>query len=473
MNTKKGMFWFRRDLRLKDNIGLRMARDAVDCLYGVFVIDPDHSSWPHRCGDRFNFKIKAVKKLREKIRDCGGELYIRHGDQPAKLEKLHRQLKVDYLFYNNCYEPYERRRDNRVNSKLEKIGVKIKRSKDQVIHEKKEILTGKETPYRVFGYYKRKWKTHPKPEVAAAVQKFEKDQKVDPGEILSTEEIGLESRLENTGEDPFREASLLVDEFMDNKILSYDENRDYPARRGTSRLSVYLRFGVISPRKIYFAARQAKEENRKFDGPETFIEELIWRDFYHQLLYNFPEVAENNFKSKYDSVQWEGNDEWLEAWKEGRTGYPIVDAAMRQLNRTGWMHNRLRMITAMFLTKDLLTHWKKGEKYFMNRLLDGDTAANNGGWQWSASTGADAAPYFRIFNPVTQSEKYDPRGDFIRAYCPELAGLNNKIIHAPFEAADNKLAAAGVKLGENYPRPVVDHAYRRQVARDRFELVAG
>ncbi len=469
MSRAKGLFWFRRDLRLEDNIGLKKARDQVDHLYAVFIVDPHHADWSHSCGDRFAFKMKAVEELREKIRSAGGELYLRRGEQATELSRLQRRLGVDYLFYNNCYEPYERRRDRAVNSKLQSAGVKIKTYKDQVFHEKKEILTGKKTPYRVFGYYKKKWKSEGKEQPAPTVQKFEKDPAVEAGEIPTAETVGLERRLDSTGEDLHREASLLLDEFLEGGLLTYHKTRDYPARRGTSRLSAYLRFGILSPRKIYYAAREARENNPDLEGPETFIEELIWRDFYHQLLFNFPEVAENNLKTKYDSLNWEENSQWLAAWKEGRTGYPLVDAAMRQLNRTGWMHNRLRMISAMFLTKDLFIHWKEGEKYFMNCLLDGDTAANNGGWQWSASTGADAAPYFRIFNPVTQSEKYDPEGEFIRNYCPELAGLDSETIHAPFAATEEELASAGVKLGENYPRPIVDHSRRRAVAQERFE----
>ncbi|MGM0381201.1 MAG: cryptochrome/photolyase family protein [bacterium] len=469
MSIETGLFWFRRDLRLTDNRGLRRARDRVDRLFAVFVVDPNHSSWAHSCGDRFNFKMQAVKSLRQKIRDRGGELYIRRGKHRKQLKKLAKKLKIDYLFYNNCYEPYERQRDERVNSALEEPGVEVKTCKDQVIHEKKEILTNNKTPYKVFGYYKKKWKEREKPGPVASVQDIEANKEVEPGDIPAAGQVGLGINLENAGRDPYRQAELLRDEFMGDKIVNYEKNRDFPARRGTSRLSPYLRFGLLSPRTLYHQAKNLKEEVEETAGAETFIEELIWRDFYHQLLYNFPEVAEENFKSDFDSVEWEENEEWFRAWREGQTGYPIVDSAMRQLNKTGWMHNRLRMISAMFLTKDLLLHWKKGEKYFMNRLLDGDTAANNGGWQWSASTGADAAPYFRIFNPVTQSRKYDPEGKFIRAHCPELEGLKGDVLHAPFAASKEELDRAGVNLGENYPQPIVDHAERREIAKERFK----
>ncbi|MFB6345325.1 MAG: deoxyribodipyrimidine photo-lyase, partial [bacterium] len=365
----------------------------------------------------------------------------------------------------------ERDRDDETSGQLENNGITVSTHKDHVLHEKREILTNDGTPYKVFTYYARKWRNRPSPEPVDTVSRIETC-RLDPGTIPDADDLGLETTLSDPRWTPETSAARSRwDQFLSDDLINYHENRDFPARQSTSRLSPYLRFGLISPRRLREDCEEFYRSNELTDGVETFVDELIWRDFYHQVLYNFPSVTDENFLSKYDDLKWEDHPDWLQAWKEGRTGIPIVDAAQRQLNRTGWMHNRLRMITASFLTKDCFIHWKQGEAYFMNQLLDGDTAANNGGWQWAASTGTDAAPYFRIFNPYSQSEDYDPDGKFIRRYCPELRDLEGSDLHRPHEADDATLGEAGVTLGENYPHRILDHSARRENALEKFNAI--
>lgn len=464
------LFWFRRDLRTRDNVGLMRARERATRLLTIFTIDPSHSDWKHRCGDRLHFKLESIQSLRGKIRDQGGNLLVRLDSPGTVIPHICNREDVDSVFWNRCYEPYERKRDDKVRSALDEIQCSYKTFKDQVIFEKKEILTNKSSPYKVFTHYANKWKSRPKPESVDEVFEFGEPNNVPPGDIPSVKKVGLERHLESIDWEPDQDAAhTRWHSFKENKIENYETDRNFPARHGTSKLSPYLRFGLISPRKLVYDSREEIKNGKSKEDVETFIEEIIWRDFYQQILYNFPHVVDENFKPKYDELEWENHPKWFEAWKNGRTGYPIVDAAMRQLNQIGWMHNRLRMIVASFLTKDCFIHWKKGEKYFMNRLIDGDTGSNNGGWQWASSTGTDAAPYFRIFNPISQSEQYDPEGEFIRNYCPELESLDNDNIHAPFQAEASALNDAEVKLGEDYPKPILDHQERRKIALEKFE----
>lgn len=470
----RGLFWFRRDLRLTDNVGLRKARDGSGELLLLYVVDGSHKHWKHRNGDRLRFKLNAVKSLRQNLRELGGDLLVRTGNPTEVMTEICGKADVDSVFWNHGYEPYERRRDRGVTEGLNQNGINVSTFKDHVIHEKNEILTNDGNPYEVFSYYAQKWRSRPSPRPAKPVTNVEVPEDLEAGDVPSVQELGLETTLEHRNWIPEQPAAQhRWENFLDNGIHDYHVNRDYPARDGTSRMSPHIRFGLIGPRRLLQDCREAYSEHDESDGVKTFVKELIWRDFYHQVLYHHPSVTEGNFKSKFDSLDWEDHPEWLNAWKSGQTGIPIVDAAMRQLNRTGWMHNRLRMIVASFLTKDCLIHWKNGETYFMNRLLDGDTAANNGGWQWAASTGTDAAPYFRVFNPYSQSRSYDPAGRFIRRYCPELEKLDDEEIHEPHRLDDSRLEKAGVFLGKTYPEPILDHSKRREHALKTFERVDG
>lgn len=467
---KKGLFWFRRDLRLEDNVGLKMLRDQADDLFVCYIVDNSPRCWKWGCGDRFEFKMDCVKGLRADVEAAGGQLIIRRGKPVEELIRLVRELEVESVAWNRSYEPYERQRDNRAEKELKEIGIEVQTWKDQVIFEKEEILTNSGTAYKVFTPYSSSWKVKQKPESVSPVENIESAEAPGLEQLPTAEEMGLSTYLSDfdwSGES--EEAQRRWDEFRDNQLENYHISRDYPAEAGTSRISPYLRFGAISIRKLYHDCKEQFGAPQNNEGVETFVDELIWRDFYQQIIYNYPHVVEKSFKEKYREVKWEENEIWFKRWCEGRTGYPIVDAGMRQLNETGWMHNRLRMIAAMFLTKDLLIDWRKGEKYFMNRLIDGDVASNNGGWQWSASTGADGAPYFRIFNPISQGEKYDPKGEFVSCWCPELGALEADEIQRPFELEGKRLKEAGIELGEDYPEPIVDHGVRREIALERFE----
>ncbi len=462
------LFWFRRDLRVEDNVGFYHAAKSGTVI-PVYLVDPTHDHWPHRCGDRLHFKLQCVASLREDIRSRVGELYVRIGHPSELLPELADRLNAGAVFWNRCYEPYEIERDEMARASLQRTGVDVHTYKDQVMFEEREILTEEGSPYQVYTYYAKKWKEREKPKSVSDVSNPGAVAEVDSGDIPDVAELGLERRLSSLNWEPDRSSAIdRFDAFLTNSIQRYHEDRDYPAREGTSGMSPYLRFGLVSVRELYELCFEHRTDPEN-PGIDTYIEELIWRDFYHQILFHFPNVVHQNFRSKYDDLAWEDHPDWFDAWKCGRTGFPIVDAAMRQLNTTGWMHNRLRMIVAQFLTKHCLIHWKKGERYFMNRLIDGDTAANNGGWQWSASTGTDAAPYFRMFNPIAQSEEYDPDGAFIQSYCPELADLPDDLIHAPFDADSDRLAESGVKLGESYPEPLFDHRVRRNHAIEVFK----
>lgn len=467
--ANRGLFWFRRDLRRQDNVGLKNARDECEELFTLFVVDDSHTNWPRRCGTRLQFKLDCVQSLRDEIRECGGELIVREGDPEKLVARIASEIGVEKVYWNRTYEPYERKRDDLAQENLSGMGIDTETFKDQVMFETDEILTNGGTPYKVFTPYSDKWKALSKPDPVRTIDQFQSPE-LPSGTIPTARDLGVPPEIDEIEWDPSRSAAVnCLQRFLEESVEEYDRMREYPGTDGTSKLSPYLRFGLLSVREIISSCRDVFRDTHETDGIETFIEEIIWRDFYHQVLYHNPHVVNENYDEKYDSLDWNENEQWLDAWKRGKTGYPLVDAAMRQLNRTGWMHNRLRMLVAVFLTKHCLIHWKKGERYFMNRLVDGDTAANNGGWQWSASTGTDAVPYFRTFNPITQSEKYDPNGDFIRKYCPELESLDTSQIHAPFECDKKSLKNQGVELGSDYPKPILDYDDRRRIAEETFK----
>lgn len=395
---------------------------------------------------------------------------MRHGDPVAEVPRLARELQVDSVHANRDYEPQAIRRDAAVAQTLAQDGIAFRDYKDQVIFEKDEVLTQAGTPFSVFTPYKNAWLKRLLP-ADLAVNTPQLDALAAPdfsSAIPSLEALGFEAS--NLAELKFplgiSGAQILFEDFQE-RIASYKEARDFPAVKGVSYLSTHLRFGTISIRQL--AAFAYAQGGR---GAETWLSELIWREFYMMTLWHRPDVVEHCFKPEYDALVWDEDEALFEAWCEGRTGYPIVDAAMRQINQSGYMHNRLRMIVASFLTKDLGISWQRGEAYFAVHLNDFELASNNGGWQWAASTGCDAQPYFRIFNPVTQSEKFDPQGKFIRRYLPELAKVPDNFIHAPWTMKPAAAEACGFVLGRDYPGPVVDHALARERTLARFKAVS-
>jgi deoxyribodipyrimidine photo-lyase len=411
------VFWFRRDLRLADNAGLYHALKENTNVLPVFIFDTEILEKLENKEDRrVDFIHKSLQLLKSQLEELGSSLLILHGNPVAIYKKIHPKS----VYANHDYEPYARKRDSDVKDILEEKGSVYKTFKDQVIFERDEVLKDDGKPYTIFTPYSRKWK--------ATLTKFhlksyptEKNfanlLHINPLPLPSLEEIG------------FKETNASFPErIVKSSIIDlYDKQRNFPAIRGTTQLSVHLRFGTVSIRKL---AQVALKKN------EVWLNELIWRDFYHMILWHFPHVETKAFKPPYNRIEWRNNPEEFNAWCEGRTGYPIVDAGMRELNTTGFMHNRVRMIVASFLTKHLLIDWRWGEAYFAKKLLDFDLAANNGGWQWAAGSGCDAAPYFRVFNPQLQTEKFDPKLVYILKWVPELNTTT-------------------------YPLPIVDHKFAR------------
>ncbi|CAN5426334.1 deoxyribodipyrimidine photo-lyase [soil metagenome] len=489
------LVWFRRDLRAYDNAALYHALKAARKLYCVFVFDR-HILDPLleeglNADRRVEFIHGSVAELNDALNALGREhcvdgvrLLVLHDHADTAVPKLADALHVQAVYANHDDEPQALERDAKVRGRLADLGIALHTSKDHVIFERSEVVSQSGKPYSVFTPYKKAWldKVDPFYLSAYPVEKHAAALAEPPvhkahGTLPTLESMGFEkSNLEELKIKPGSTAGhALLADFM-QRIDDYGQTRNFPSVKGPSYLSVHLRFGTVSIREL---ARQAwtrviDAPMHRAPGAGTWLSELVWRDFYHQILHFHPHVVGHAFKPDYDHIRFlhgKHAQELFEAWCEGRTGYPLVDAAMAQINHSGYMHNRLRMVTASFLIKDLGIDWRWGERYFARALNDYDLAANNGGWQWASSSGCDAQPYFRIFNPVTQSEKFDADGAFIRRYLPQLAKLSNKLIHAPWMASPIELAAAGIELGRDYPRPIVDHAEARDRTLERYSVV--
>ncbi|MDE1171860.1 MAG: deoxyribodipyrimidine photo-lyase [Verrucomicrobium sp.] len=437
---KTALVWFRRDLRVADNTALHAAGRDFDRVYGLYVFE-DRELKDSRAGaPRLHFILESLDSLGKNLAERGSQLLWRRGVAEEEVLQAVRETGAEAVYYNFDGEPGGCARDKRVRAKLRAQGVLPRAWKDDVLHDGREVLKADGKPYVVFTPYSRAWRALPK-EAPLPAPRFRQPAGPLPEEPLPTlAELGFTleadpARLAFQGGE--RAGRDRLKAFAAGPLLRYGSLRDFPAADGASRLSAHLTVGTLSPRTVYAKAMEARAAHpRAGEEVDTFVGELIWREFYRQILWHFPQVETEAFKPAYKDLPWRNDAKQFQAWCEGRTGYPIVDAGMRQLNQTGWMHNRLRMIAAMFLTKHLLVSWQWGERYFMQRLADGDLASNNGSWQWSASTGTDAQPYFRIFNPNRQAERFDPEGEFIHRYVPE---------------ADRP----------GYPRPIVDHAAQR------------
>ena len=418
---KISIFWFRRDLRLKDNHGLYQALESGKKVLPIFIFDEDILDLLENKSDkRVDFIVQALQTLNSFLKSKNKGIKIFKGKPLEIYKKLTENYEIEAVYSNEDYEPYAIKRDQEIADFLASKNINFHQFKDQVIFHKDEIVKADKKPYTVYTPYSKLWLNEFQ---KVDLQGFPSEKKLDnlleiPFEELKIEDIGFQ-KTDLAFEVP--EADLHI-------IKTYEETRNFPAVKGTTQLGVHLRFGTISVRKL---AKIAKENNL------TFLKELIWREFFMQILYHFPKVVNHSFKSKYDAIPWENNPEFLEKWKAGKTGFPIVDAGMRELNATGFMHNRVRMITASFLIKHLLTDWRIGEAYFAEKLMDYDLSANNGNWQWCASSGCDAAPYFRIFNPDEQQKKFDPDFKYIKKWIPEF----------------------GTKY---YPKPIVEHKKARE-----------
>ena len=466
MIHEKALVWFRRDLRDHDHAALAAALSSGLPVHCVFVFDTDIlSALPSRTDRRVEFIHGSLCQLESALRARGGGLIVRHGRAVEEIPRLAREIGARAVFVNRDYEPAAKRRDTEVGRLLGEQGIALHEFKDQAIFERDELLTGAGRPYTVFTPYKNAWLKRLSSADHAPCKGNGQFAPAPAEAIPSLDAIGFcPSNLGELGIEPgMAGARKLWDEFRAGRIQRYGALRDFPAIKGVSYLSVHLRFGTLSIRELVSAALA--------EQADSWLNELIWRDFYFMILDRFPHAAECAFKPEYDAIRWEEWPAGLAAWQQGQTGYPLVDAAMRQLNHSGWMHNRLRMVVASFLSKDLGIDWRLGERYFAEQLNDFDLSANNGGWQWAASSGCDAQPYFRIFNPTTQSEKFDPEGKFIRRYLPELAKVPNKYIHAPWTMGRLEQEALGVVIGRDYPGPIVDHATAREKTLARYAVV--
>jgi len=445
------VWWIRRDLRLTDNPALQAALEAAPVI-PVFILDPDLHSRP--ASGRQAFLFNSLRSLDADLRRRGSYLVVRRGEPREILTSLLVETSASAIYAEEDYTPYARKRDRVIARELP-----LELVLGQVVQHPEFVKKANGTPYTVYTPYSRIWKSL-LPETLSIIPAPER---IPMPEGIRSESIpdAPESGLFPGGE---TEALRRLDQFTGSKIFRYAEKRNRMDLDGTSALSPYLRFGLVGLRQAVSNARLAIRQVRDTEderGAEVWLNELIWREFYIQILYHFPHVLKTAFNPSLAKIRWNDDVGLFERWKDGQTGYPVVDAAMRQLRQAGWMHNRARMIVASFLVKDLLINWQWGERWFMESLLDGDLAANNGGWQWTAGTGTDAAPYFRIFNPILQSKKFDPNGDYIRKWVPELVGLSDDDIHAPWEK--------NVET-RNYPKPIIDHRAAREITLAAYKL---
>ena len=480
------LVWFRRDLRTEDHAALHHALRSARQVWCAFVLDREILDPLPRADRRVEFIVDSLADLHAQLGALGAAhgvagtgLIVRHGWARDEIPALARQLRVQAVYASHDDEPAALARDAQVRGRLADVGVALHTSKDHVVFERSEVMTGSGTPYGVFTPYKNAWLKRLTPEHLAPwdVEAHAAHLAPVPQGLVAGSPSLADIGFERTNLSSLRMgqgavgAQAAFADFL-TRIDAYEDARNFPAIKGPSYLSVHLRFGTISIRQL---AREAWQRWRAGSrGAEVWLSELIWRDFYHQVLHHHPHVVTSSFKEAYDQIKWEHGkhaEALFTAWCEGRTGYPLVDAAMAQINQTGYMHNRLRMVVASFLVKDLGIDWRWGEHYFALHLNDFDLAANNGGWQWASSSGCDAQPYFRIFNPVSQSEKFDPAGKFIRRYLPQLAALPDAALHAPWTARPVDLAAAGLAMGRDYPQPLVPHDEARLKTLERYAVV--
>lgn len=469
MNTV--IWWLRRDLRLTDNQALAYALAHAEQVIPTFVFDPGLLDSPYRSAKRLGFLLGGLRQLAADLQVRGSYLVIRQGRPIDELTALVAESQAELIVAEADYSPYARRRDDQIARRLP-----LKLIDGLTVHPPTAVLKADGTPYTVYTPFNRAWKALPTPQANA----------VSPAPALITTPAGLSSISLPTEPDLADTTAFIPGEAEAHRrlhlfagqlspttsrtegdhypIFSYADTRNRMDLVGTSQLSPYLRFGMLSARQAVATALEALEvasTTQAHNGATSWLNELIWREFYIAIIYHFPQVRRRSFRPGYDDIAWDNNLEAFAAWCEGRTGYPVVDAAMRQLVQTGWMHNRARMIVASFLVKDLLIDWRWGERFFMQHLIDGDPAANNGGWQWTAGTGTDATPYFRIFNPILQAQKCDPYGVYIRRWSPELANVPDKYIHIPWEMPEQLQQQAGCRIGQDYPAPMVDHNWAR------------
>ena len=422
---KRVIHWFRRDLRVTDNTAFYHACKEAEEVIPVYILSSWKKYHPWTGSNRQEFLCGCLESLSRNLEALGGRLILRAGHPVQELEKLAHETHAEAIFFNRGLDPFSLEIQQQLEKVSEKLQIRIFSYKDVTIFEPNEVLTKEGRPFRIFTPYAKAWHQQEKPKVLPKVRTLRTPSTISSLPLPALDHWGLtsEARIIEPGE---KAALKRLKKFLNDPVSVYRNQRNFPGENGTSRLSQDLRFGTLSPRQVFCGCVEASKGAIATvrQSINSYINELVWREFYMQILAHFPMVLDRDFSDQFPGLQWDENESALRRWCEGTTGFPIVDAGIRELNATGFMHNRVRMIVAMFLTKDLHIHWRHGEQYFMQKLVDGDIAANNGGWQWSAGTGADAAPYFRIQNPWSQTKSYDPDGTYIKAWVPELRDVD-------------------------------------------------
>ena len=472
MSTAPAIMWFRQDLRTRDNPALNYAYENGKPVIPLFILeDEDAGEWEIGGASRW-WLHNSLQVLDDNL---NGHLVLKNGRALDILNQIIQESGADTVVWNRCYEPWRVKRDKHIKEKLSQDNIQVHSFNGSLLFEPWNCLKDDGTPYTVFSpFYKYGClRGNPEPD-----RPKNRPERLTYGPAVQTTELqdldllpdhDWHKKLEPYWTPGENGAQERLNTFLDTALGDYKNGRDRPDQEKTSRLSPHLHWGEISPRDVWHAVSHKMQAKGFEKDGQKYLAELGWREFSYNLLYYFPTLPDKNFKEKFDAFPWEKNDKALQAWEQGRTGFPIVDAGMRQLYEEGYMHNRVRMIVGSFLVKDLRIHWREGEKWFWDTLVDADLASNSASWQWIAGSGADAAPYFRIFNPMLQSKKFDPNGDYIRRYIPELADLETAHLHAPWEAPEEELEKAGIQLGKDYPYPVVDHAQERDKALKAFE----
>lgn len=461
--------WFRQDLRVYDNPALQAACDKGQIIPLYIVDDENAGSWANGSAS----KVWLHYSLHDLNNELNNKLVIRKGDAKKIIENLVCDTCAAGVYWNRCYEPWRIKRDKDIKAFLESMDLDVKSFNGSLLWEPWTVLKDDDTPYKVFTPFYKKGclNSAPPREPVSRPASIRIDESFDASgnidDLALLPKIRWDKDLVSQWDISMAGAGNKLDEFIKNGLRNYKEGRNFPAGNSVSKLSPYLHFGNISPNQVWYAALHSRQDGDK--NRDHFLSELGWREFSYNLLYHFPSLPDENLQSKFDNFPWVTDNNVLEKWQKGITGFPIVDAGMRELYETGYMHNRLRMIVGSFLVKNLLIDWRHGERWFWDCLFDADLANNSAGWQWIAGSGADAAPYFRIFNPTMQSEKFDPEGKYIKKFVPELKDLDPEYIHDPSAAPALVLRESGVRLGENYPEPIVSHKETRERALKAFE----
>ncbi|MDJ0744372.1 MAG: FAD-binding domain-containing protein [Xenococcaceae cyanobacterium MO_167.B27] len=465
-------FWHRRDLRITDNLGLAAAREKTPQVVGIFCLDSNILQRDDIAPARIKYMLGCVEQLQQSYAKLGSQLLIIGGKPSEVIPSLAETLQVKAVYWNLDVEPYSRKRDPTVTEALAEKGITVENFWEQLLHSPGKILTKSDAPYKVYTPFWNNWKKQKKLNPTESISNLEglNSEEIEQAKAAGVIDLPTSKDLGFTWDNPLLllpgeiAAKQRLEQFCDHAIYEYDEQRNYPWREGTSQLSAALKFGAIGIRTIWKATLETLENCRSDEAKNNIItwqKELAWREFYQHCLYFFPELEQGAYREEFKTFPWDNNEDYFQAWCEGKTGYPIVDAAMRQLNETGWMHNRCRMIVASFLTKDLIIDWRWGEKYFMQKLYDGDLAANNGGWQWSASSGMDPKP-LRIFNPASQAQKFDPEAEYIRQWLPEISSLDTE-----------QLVTGKIPNSErdrcNYPQPIVEHKIQQRKFKELYK----